>query len=638
MKGTRSTESLTRAKIISLSLLVLTAGGLTALVAFAGDAPSHSPDGTTISIPDSSAEPSEAGWLEGLELSGELVETFGMWQNPSALRDFTPSRNNLAVARSQLQVDENYSLNDNNSFFMREWFVYEPPYSFNSANNTAYAEDSKLVNGGAGPASFGHFLNGFYNRYDVRDAWWKTRLGPLTVYTGNQIVVWGQSLAFRVGDVVNPQDTTWGFGFANLEQSRTPLWMVHPILDLPDVGLFTSNSLEALIIPRYQPQWTSVDFADGRYDGEEDIAGSVSTGFPAASHGPSARFDAHYPNAFYPGRTAILPGFSIHGPFGPEGAGLVGSPISNEFFWCSNLLEFIPQPFNPVPKRLQRPCNLTLRDGTVNFGPTGSGAIVDIGQWKIPAATVSNWEEGVRLHSLIGASEVTSFYLNTWNAYPSIFWQPFTNQWRFKYMPATFIGTTWDRPLPIPPGLAEFLPLTSRAEVVYANHQPFMSFDVLHDPSGVSYSDTVDTLVSLDLDQAYAPWLSDTGSLTAFLELQDYITVDANHNLVTAGSPYGGVGGDEESVNKNEVNFLAFASSSWWWEAFRPSFAGIYNPKGTTFLLFPGITLTPPWTHKYFMTLEALEILGGDNMSIGGGLLKGQSLLLASFQYNFDLL
>jgi hypothetical protein len=624
--------------MLSTILLMLTAVGQGARLASAGDALPHSQETIAIKDLNSSAEPSEAGWLEGLEVSGALVQTFGMWQNPSALRDFTPSRNNLAVARAQFQVDENYSLNDDNSFFMREWFVYEPPYSFNSANNRAYANASNPLNGGAGPASFGHFLNGFYNRYDIRDAWWKTRVGPLTVYTGNQIVVWGQSLAFRVGDVVNPQDTTWAFGFANLEQSRNPLWMVHPILDLPDAGPVTSNSIEALIIPRYQPQWTSVDFADGRYVGEEDIAGSASTGFPAASHAPSARFDAHYPNAFYPRRTGIIPGFSIHGPFGPGGAGLIPPPIVNEFFWCSNLLSALPQPFNPVPKRLQRPCNLGLRDGTVKFGPSGSGAIVDIGQWKIPAATVANWEEGVRLHTLFGPSEITAFYMNTWNAYPSIFWQEFTNQWRFKYVPATFVGFTWDRTLPIPPGLAEYFPLTSRAEVVYANHQPFMSFDVVDDPSGVRYSDTVDTLVSLDLDQAYAPWLSETGSLTAFLELQDYITINASHNLVTAGSPYGGVGGNEESVNRHEVNFLAFASSSWWWETFRPFFGGIYNPKGTTFLLFPGITLTPPWTHKYFMTLQSLEILGGDNKSVGGGLLKGQSLLIASFQYNFNLL
>lgn len=65
----------------------------------------------------------ESSWLSGLHVSGYASQTFGMWQNPSALRDFTPSRNNLAVSRTLLQVDENYRLNENNTFFMREWFV-----------------------------------------------------------------------------------------------------------------------------------------------------------------------------------------------------------------------------------------------------------------------------------------------------------------------------------------------------------------------------------------------------------------------------------------------------------------------------------------------------------------------------------
>ena len=61
--------------------------------------------GATASVlPDVSAENS---WLSGLHVSGYLSQTFGMWQNPSALRDFTPSRNNLAVSRTLLQVDEN---------------------------------------------------------------------------------------------------------------------------------------------------------------------------------------------------------------------------------------------------------------------------------------------------------------------------------------------------------------------------------------------------------------------------------------------------------------------------------------------------------------------------------------------------
>ena len=88
------------------------------------------------------AQPTQEGWLSGLHVSRFLSQTFGMWQNPTALRDFTPSRNNLAVSRTLLQVDENYRLNENNTFFMREWFVYEPPYSFDSANNKAYAAGS----------------------------------------------------------------------------------------------------------------------------------------------------------------------------------------------------------------------------------------------------------------------------------------------------------------------------------------------------------------------------------------------------------------------------------------------------------------------------------------------------------------
>jgi len=253
--------------------------------------------------------------MSGFHISGFLSQTFGMWQNPSALRQFTDSRNNLSVSRTWLQVDENYRLNENNNFFMREWFVYEPPYAFNSANG------------------IGQHTNEFYNQYTIRDAWWENKTGPLTTYTGNQIVVWGQSLAFRVGDLINPQDTTWAFGFANLEQSRIPQWMIHPTLNLPGWGPFSSNFIEGILIPRLQPMWNSCDYADHRYDGECNVnAGSVNNGFPAADHGPSARFDVHYPNQFVAGRTALAPGFSIFGPFGQPGSpGLIDEPFSREF-------------------------------------------------------------------------------------------------------------------------------------------------------------------------------------------------------------------------------------------------------------------------------------------------------------------
>src|SRR5579885_1290804 len=576
----------------------------------------------------------EQGWLSGLHVSGFLSQTFGMWQNPTALRDFTPSRNNLATARTLLQVDENYRLNENNTFFMREWFVYEPPYSFNSANNSAYASGSAAA---GNAASFGHFMNDFYNQYTVRDAWWENKTGPLTTFIGNQIVVWGQSIAFRVGDVINPQDTTWAFGFANLEQARIPQWMVHPILNLPDLGPFSSNFIEGVIIPRYQPQW-SWDYADGRFFDEMGVAGSVNQGFPSAMHGPSARFDVHYPDQFYAGRTALANPVTetVLGPFGPSGAGLISAPFSKEFYWCSNLGSSL-QPFNPVPRRAQRFCTFTP-DKTVGFGPVAGDSVLDIGQWKVPAATVANWEEGVRLHTLWGPLELTGFYFNTWDYYPSFFWQAFTNQWRARYMPVQYLGVTADAPLPLPASLAEHIPAVGRAEFVYANHQPYADFDPF-DLSSVRFSDTVDMMYAIDISQAYAPWLTRTGNLSMNLEVQDYITMDASQNMITAGAPFGGVGGDlNESVNKNEVNLLFNVGTSWWWNDIAPTWTMIFNPKGRTFLLFPSLVLNPPWTKAYFLKLQAIEVLGGDAQSIGGGLFKGESFLTAQFQYNFNVL
>jgi hypothetical protein len=205
-------------------------------------------------------------WPKGLHISGFLNQNTGMWTNPYGLKDWTNSRSDLAFARTLAQIDTNYRLNENNTFFLRTWFTYEPPYGW--ADESTSGRQATVA-------------NQFYNTYQVRDAWWKTTIGPLTLYTGNQIVVWGQSVSFRIGDVINPTDTTWGFGFANLEQSRMAQWMLHPLLSLPDYGPLSSNFLEAVWIPGIQPMWWSNDYFDGRYVGESTIAGRVNSGFPS---------------------------------------------------------------------------------------------------------------------------------------------------------------------------------------------------------------------------------------------------------------------------------------------------------------------------------------------------------------------
>ena len=124
------------------------------------------------------------------------------------------------------QIDLNESFGEHLQFFARFWGVYEPSYPFENGAR------SGLRN-----------LSDFYNEYDFRDLWLKVKEGPLNVFIGKQIVEWGESLAFRVGDQINPQDVSYAFGFNNLEASHLPIYMLHPILNLPAFSAFSFEFL-----------------------------------------------------------------------------------------------------------------------------------------------------------------------------------------------------------------------------------------------------------------------------------------------------------------------------------------------------------------------------------------------------------
>ena len=126
-------------------LTTIAATALSVVTSRAGDISSQPADSLAVTnsvtrlLPQAAPPPGgEESWLSGLHISGYGSQTFGVWQNPPNLVAYTTSRNNLAVARSLLQVDENYRLNESNTFFAREWFVYEPAYAFTKSNNSQY--------------------------------------------------------------------------------------------------------------------------------------------------------------------------------------------------------------------------------------------------------------------------------------------------------------------------------------------------------------------------------------------------------------------------------------------------------------------------------------------------------------------
>jgi len=179
--------------VAAASLIVIAV----AAVSRAGDIVAQPADGLNVTnsvpnlLPQAGAAPAagpEASWLSGLHISGYGSQTFGMWQNPTNLRAYTLSRNNLAVARSLLQLDENYRLNENNTFFMREWFVYEPPYSWNSANIGQW--DSVL-----------RFYRGFYDaqRHAFRPRLLSDSLSAILLSTGPALLAVALIRLRRIG-------------------------------------------------------------------------------------------------------------------------------------------------------------------------------------------------------------------------------------------------------------------------------------------------------------------------------------------------------------------------------------------------------------------------------------------------------
>ncbi|MGH9206622.1 MAG: hypothetical protein ACRD1G_08710, partial [Acidimicrobiales bacterium] len=205
----------------------------------------------------------------------------------------------------------------------------------------------------------------------------------------------------------------------------------------------------------------------------------------------------------------------------------------------------------------------------------------------------------------------------------------YTNLMQLYFPALQEVGITADRPLPVPASVSEYLPVVGRAEAIYVNHASYQTANPLAF-SSVRYSDQVKWMVALDIDQAYAPWLTSTGNLTAFFEVFDQMTLDNSKDTVE------GVLLDQQN-QKNQVFALASIGTGWFWEDIEPTWTMIYQPAGNTFALFPTVVLNPPWTKKYFAKFQAIEIMGSNKIQ-GLGLFKGESLLTAQLQYNFNLL
>src|SRR5208283_767668 len=125
---------------------------------------------------------SEPAFIKNLHITGFLQNTSATWVNSSAMeynkdRWGKLNRNSLAAERQLLQIDVNDDFTENDSMFLRSWFVYEPNYPWETG-----CDNANLT--GAGPTAVTHCNADFYNQYGLRELWFKHRAGPLQLFVG----------------------------------------------------------------------------------------------------------------------------------------------------------------------------------------------------------------------------------------------------------------------------------------------------------------------------------------------------------------------------------------------------------------------------------------------------------------------
>ena len=158
-----------------------------------------------------------------------------------AASDYQENGNQLATERTWLRVYGDFKFNEHFRAWIATQFVYEPWYKYEEGNPVA-------ENGG--PQQ--HRKAGWktYSEFDdindvLREAYFEWKIDKRnTVKLGRQIVIWGEAMTSRVGDVIHPDDGRFAFGFSNLEDTRIPQYMLRGVHEIS----FLSTSFEWLAI------------------------------------------------------------------------------------------------------------------------------------------------------------------------------------------------------------------------------------------------------------------------------------------------------------------------------------------------------------------------------------------------------
>ncbi len=145
-------------------------------------------------------------------------------------------KGNLSMSRNTLQLEWDLKLAKNLSIYGITRGVYDGAFDLDHSTPEVPRED---INN--------HLLLREIHLHTSVDDF---LAGKLDFSIGKQQVVWGESDAIRLTDVVNPLDITWRYTFTEWEDIRIPLWLLRMIYSpYVPVGPIQDFNVELVYIP-----------------------------------------------------------------------------------------------------------------------------------------------------------------------------------------------------------------------------------------------------------------------------------------------------------------------------------------------------------------------------------------------------
>ncbi len=94
-------------------------------------------------------------------------------------------------------------------------------------------------------------IDKFKQSYKLWECYVDMSHGPLFFRVGRQNLSWGETDIFRLLDLINPLDNTFGGPFEDLDDRRVPLWMLRGSYNLGNVGPVSSLTMEGFWVPGF---------------------------------------------------------------------------------------------------------------------------------------------------------------------------------------------------------------------------------------------------------------------------------------------------------------------------------------------------------------------------------------------------